>query len=155
MCNIDHQTTEPRLLAASNLSKSYEYGDRPVTSTHHLLEDMESPCRATQQEIAMGRNKAFIALSAAVVLGVLGTASAVLAGDSGENSQGGSVMPGSMVGVNPAYHPGFFRYAAHNGSAGAAFAYVVSPRGEAYKKQGANHQTWCDVDSQCNGWANK
>jgi hypothetical protein len=47
-----------------------------------------------------------IALAAALILGALGTASAVLAGASDDN--GGSVMPGSMDGVDPAYHPAIF-----------------------------------------------
>jgi hypothetical protein len=58
---------------------------------------------------------------------ILGTASAALAGDSGENSQGGLVMPGSMVGVNRAYHPGYFAYAsktAKTGNAGKATQHV-------------------------------
>ena len=46
-------------------------------------------------------NKTKIALAAALLLG---TASAVLAADSGENNMGGSVVPGSTVGVNPADH---------------------------------------------------
>jgi hypothetical protein len=45
-------------------------------------------------------NKTKIALAAAFILG---SASAVLAGDSGENNLGGTPMPGS-VGVNPADH---------------------------------------------------
>jgi hypothetical protein len=45
-------------------------------------------------------NKTKIALVAALVLG---TASAVMAAD--ENGRGGSVMPGSSVGVNPVDHP--------------------------------------------------
>ena len=62
----------------------------------------------------------------AVVL-IVGTASAALAGDSGENNQGGFVMPGSMVGVNRAYHPGYFAYAsktAKTGNAGKASQHV-------------------------------
>jgi ABC-type sugar transport system substrate-binding protein len=47
---------------------------------------------------------------------ILGTASAALASDSGDYS-GGFVMPGSMDGVNPAYHPGIF------GNTAAAKAY--------------------------------
>jgi hypothetical protein len=39
---------------------------------------------------------------------VLGTASAALANDSGENTMGGYVLPGSLDGVNPAYHPRWF-----------------------------------------------
>jgi hypothetical protein len=38
---------------------------------------------------------------------MLGTASAALAGDQTEE-RGGYVMPGSLDGVNPAYHPGIF-----------------------------------------------
>src|ERR1700731_2792486 len=43
-----------------------------------------------------------IALAAALMLG---TASMAMAGDSGEHAKGGSVMPGSSVGVNPVDHP--------------------------------------------------
>ena len=50
-----------------------------------------------------------IAFSAAAALAVLGISSAALAGDSGENNQGGSLVPGSMAGVNPVYHPGLPR----------------------------------------------
>jgi hypothetical protein len=46
-------------------------------------------------------NKTKIVLAAALLLG---TASAALAADSGENNMGGSVVPGSSVGVNPADH---------------------------------------------------
>ena len=46
-----------------------------------------------------------IALAAALILG---TASAALAGDSSSEPGGGYVVPGSMDGVNPAYHPGIF-----------------------------------------------
>jgi hypothetical protein len=28
---------------------------------------------------------------------------------------------------------------------------ITDPR-KAYKPQGSNHQTWCDISSQCNGW---
>jgi hypothetical protein len=50
-------------------------------------------------------SKTKIALAAALIIG---TASAALANDSGENNMGGSVRPGSLDGVNPAYHPGIF-----------------------------------------------
>jgi hypothetical protein len=49
--------------------------------------------------------KTKIALATALIIG---TASAALANDSGENNMGGFVMPGSLDGVNPAYHPGIF-----------------------------------------------
>jgi hypothetical protein len=64
--------------------------------------------------------KTKIAFAAALILG---TASAALAGDSGENNQGGFVMPGSTVGVNPAYHPELFGKA---DKAGKAYGYVVA-----------------------------
>jgi hypothetical protein len=47
--------------------------------------------------------KSRIALAAALILG---TASAALAAQS--DDRGGSVMPGSLDGVNPAYHQGIF-----------------------------------------------
>ena len=50
--------------------------------------------------------KTKIALATALITG---TASAALANDSqGENNMGGFVVPGSLDGVNPAYHPGIF-----------------------------------------------
>ena len=59
-----------------------------------------------------------LALAAALVLG---TASTALAG--------GYVLPGSMDGVNPAYHPRWFPgYAAHQGNAGEAYGYAASPK---------------------------
>jgi hypothetical protein len=62
----------------------------------------------------MRGNKALIVLSAAATLGILGSVSTALANDSGENNQGGYVVPGSMVGVNPVYHPNWFGTAAGN-----------------------------------------
>jgi len=62
---------------------------------------------------------------------IAGTAGAALANDSGENNMGGSVVPGSMDGVNPVYHPGWFPGAARHdtsGNAGAAYGYVATPK---------------------------
>jgi hypothetical protein len=56
----------------------------------------------------MRRNQVLIALSTALAIGLLGSASAALANDSGENNMGGYVVPGSMAGVNPVYHPELF-----------------------------------------------
>jgi len=66
--------------------------------------------------------KTKVVLAAALMLG---TASAALAGDSGENSFGGSVMPGSMDGVNPAHHPRWFPDYPRHDSAGAAYGYTA------------------------------
>jgi hypothetical protein len=66
--------------------------------------------------------KTKVVLAAALMLG---TASAALAADSGENSFGGFVKPGSMDGVNPVYHPGWFPGYARRDSAGASYGYVA------------------------------
>ena len=61
------------------------------------------------------------ALIVAITLGVLGSASAALAGakdDDGGAGAGGYVVPGSSIGVNPAYHPELFAQQ----SANTAFA---------------------------------
>ena len=57
---------------------------------------------------------------------VLGTASAALAGD--HEDRGGFVMPGSMDGVNPAYHPGWFPNYANGGNGGKAYAFVPAQK---------------------------
>jgi hypothetical protein len=80
-------------------------------------------------------NKAKIGLSVAIMLGVLGAASAALAGskDDDGGSGGGYVVGGSMAGVNPAMHPDIFGnvskphgYAAPSGNIDG---YVVAPPG--------------------------
>jgi hypothetical protein len=59
---------------------------------------------------------------------MLGTASMALAGDQ-TDERGGFVVPGSTVGVNPVFHPGWFPgYAAQQSNAGAAYGYVVTPK---------------------------
>jgi len=64
--------------------------------------------------------KTKIALAAALILG---TASAAFANDS-DGERGGFVLPGSMDGVNPAYHPGIFGKT----DATKAYGFVVAPR---------------------------
>ena len=71
----------------------------------------------------MSGRRTLIAISAAIALGIVGTASVAQAGDSGEN-QGGFVLPGSMVGVNPVYHPEWF---GKSGSARNAYGYGALP----------------------------
>ena len=71
--------------------------------------------------------KTKVVLAAALIIG---TASAALAGNQGEET-GGYVVPGSMAGVNPAFHPRWFPgYAARQGdtNADAAYGYVASPK---------------------------
>jgi hypothetical protein len=59
-------------------------------------------------------NRSFITLSLATALGVLGAASAVAGRDdmNERGERGGHVVPGSLDGVNPAYHPEIFGSAA-------------------------------------------
>ena len=59
---------------------------------------------------------------------ILGTASAALANDSGENDMGGFVVPGSMDGVNPVYHPGWFPNYAKTGNGGNAYGFVPAAK---------------------------
>ena len=70
-------------------------------------------------------NRSVITLSPAAALAVLGGASALASEHSGRGTRGGFVMPGSLDGVNPVYHPDFF------GNAATAYAYgfVHSPNG--------------------------
>jgi hypothetical protein len=81
----------------------------------------------SEQEITMSGRTISMAISAAIVLGIVGAATAALANDSGENNMGGYVVPGSMVGVNPAYHPRWFGSAGSAGPAGNAYGYAVAP----------------------------
>jgi hypothetical protein len=69
--------------------------------------------------------RTLIAISAAMALGVLG-ASAAQANDSGED-RGGFVVPGSMVGVNPVYHPDLFGGAGYASAARNAYGYAIAP----------------------------
>ena len=68
-----------------------------------------------------------LVLAAVLVAGAGSLAQASNENDGG-NETGGFVMPGSMDGVNPAYHPGWFpHYAVPNGNAGNDYGYVASP----------------------------
>ncbi len=53
-------------------------------------------------------NKTLVTLSLAAALGALGVASAFASEDHGRGTRGGFVVPGSLDGVNPAYHPDIF-----------------------------------------------
>jgi hypothetical protein len=75
-----------------------------------------------------GRNTS-IAISAIIALGIVGAATMAQAGDQNEE-RGGYVVPGSMVGVNPVYHPNWFGRAGNARAADEAYGYA--PAGEAY-----------------------
>jgi hypothetical protein len=66
-----------------------------------------------------------ITLGTAGVLALVGSASAFAAEHDGRNHQGGFVVPGSLVGVNPAYHPEIFG----NRAVAAAYGFVQSRDG--------------------------
>jgi hypothetical protein len=58
---------------------------------------------------------------------VLGTASVALAND--DDERGGYVVPGSMVGVNPAYHPDLFpRQLAPQTKADQSYGFAPAPK---------------------------
>jgi hypothetical protein len=66
----------------------------------------------------MSGKMAFVALAGTTALGILGAASAAAGTDRDRgNREHGSVVPCSLVGVNPVYHPEIF------GNAATAYAY--------------------------------
>jgi hypothetical protein len=70
----------------------------------------------------MSNTGMLFALSAAVAIGVLIGGSAAQAGSKDDaDCCGGSLVPGSLVGVNPVYHPDIF------GNPSAARAYGFAP----------------------------
>jgi hypothetical protein len=77
--------------------------------------------------------KTKIALAALLMFG---TASAALAGDQ-TDERGGYVMPGSLDGVNPAYHPGIFG----NPSVARSYGFVKSRNGTWHVQSGW-HRSW-------------
>ena len=79
--------------------------------------------------------KTLIAISAATALGILGAASTVWANDSSDEDRGGYVVPGSMVGVNPVYHPEWFGKASKAGNTGDAYGYAFAPIGKQRHEQ--------------------
>jgi hypothetical protein len=72
----------------------------------------------------MTGGKALIALPTSIALGLLGVTSLAQASNDndGGNGTGGYVLPGSMDGVNPAYHPGWFGKGRNTGD---AFGYAT------------------------------
>ena len=56
----------------------------------------------------MTRNKAFVMIAITTALGVLGTVPAAASDHNGRERQRGYVLPCSLDGVNPVYHPEIF-----------------------------------------------
>jgi hypothetical protein len=83
-----------------------------------------------EEEIAMLGNmsgtRAFFAIAAITALGVLGAASAGASDRQDRNRErGGSVVPCSLDGVNPVYHPEIFG----NAAAAQSYGFVQGPKG--------------------------
>ena len=72
----------------------------------------------------MSGKMAFVALAVTTALGILGAASAAAGTDRDRgNREHGSVVPCSLVGVNPVYHPEIFG----NAATAQSFGFVQSP----------------------------
>ena len=71
----------------------------------------------------MSRNKAFLVVAITIALGIFGTATATASEHHDRGRERGSVLPCSLDGVNPVYHPEIF------GSPAAArsFGFVQGP----------------------------
>jgi hypothetical protein len=71
----------------------------------------------------MSGTKACVTLAALTVLGVLGAASATANDRSGRDRERGYVVPCSLVGVNPVFHPEIFG----NAAAAQSYGFVQGP----------------------------
>ena len=81
---------------------------------------------ASAEEIAMNGKNAFIALALTTALSILGAASAAAGMKHGDRGgERGAVLPCSLDGVNPAYHPEIFG----NPAAARSYGFVRSPGG--------------------------
>jgi hypothetical protein len=78
-----------------------------------------------EQEVTMIGYKTFSTFLLASALGALGIASAVASEHSTRGDRGGFVVPGSLDGVNPAYHPDIFG----NPAVAAAYGFEQSRDG--------------------------
>jgi hypothetical protein len=96
----------------------YGAGKVSTGACSHLRAQTWQSRICNEREITMVENRSFITLSlAAAALGILGAASAVAPELGGRGDRGGYVVPGSLVGVNPVYHPDIF------GNPATAYAY--------------------------------
>jgi hypothetical protein len=75
--------------------------------------------------MARNKNKAFVVIAITTALGILGTFPAAAANDRDRNRDRDGVLPCSLDGVNPAYHPEIFG----NAAAAASYGFVRSPNG--------------------------
>jgi hypothetical protein len=74
----------------------------------------------------LGGKRAWVALAAIAALGILAITSASATDrDRGGRERGGSVVPCSLDGVNPAHHPEIFG----NAAAAQSYGFVRGPNG--------------------------
>jgi hypothetical protein len=71
----------------------------------------------------MTGNKAFVAIAITTALGILGTFPAAAANDRDRERDRDNVLPCSLAGVNPAYHPDIFG----NPAVAKAYGFVQGP----------------------------
>jgi hypothetical protein len=95
--------------------KGFRIGHAPYL----LIKTRNNRASDQREEVAMNGEKAFVALALTVALSILGAASAAAGGSENRDfdRRRGYVLPCSLVGVNPVYHPEIF------GNAGTAYAY--------------------------------
>jgi hypothetical protein len=86
----------------------------------------------------MSGKQILVALYAAVALGIMGAASVAQASDSRDSEGGGYLVPGSMVGVNPAYHPELFGRVSTVDTGRNAYGFAPAP---VHKHRAAHEQT--------------
>jgi hypothetical protein len=84
------------------------------------------------EEGAMTGNKALVALAITTALGVLGAASAAASDRNDRGRERGYVLPCSLAGVNPVYHPDIFG----NAAAAASFGFARSADGTWHVRPG-------------------
>ena len=83
----------------------------------------------------MSRNKGLFVTATTLALGILGVASAVASDRTDRGVPRGYVLPCSLVGVNPIYHPEVFG----NAAAAASFGFVRSADGTWHVRPGCRH----------------
>jgi len=71
----------------------------------------------------MTRDKVLVVIAITTVLGILGTAPAAASDRHDRGRERGYVVPCSLVGVNPVYHPEIFG----NPAAAKAYGFVLGP----------------------------
>ena len=95
-------------------------------------------------------NRSFITLSLAAALGVLGVASAAASEQGGRGDRGGYVAPGSLVGVNPVYHPDIFG----NPAVASAYGFVQSRDGTWHVRSDWRGEATAGPGARAFGFAN-